>query len=162
TPLAHGDHTASIMFPNGYDQPADNVFNSLVVGYLDLASEAMVTPAGRAKVYVCDPAASLYPEACYRRIVAELAERAWRRPVTDDESEAVFALWQELSATEGADMAVELVVRAVLLSSKFLYRASIPAPTPGADARGLVPLDDYALASRLSYFLWSSMPDEEL
>ncbi|HZO12625.1 MAG TPA: DUF1592 domain-containing protein [Polyangiaceae bacterium] len=158
TALAKGEHTITVTFVNGYDQPAENVFNSLVVGYVDLASDAIVTPAGRALVYVCQPTDVPNPEDCYRTIVTRFAERAWRRSLTDTEAGEIFALWKELSIAEGSDVAVSLVVRGLLMSSKFLYRAS----TPLHESEGLAPLDDYALASRLSYFLWSSMPDDEL
>ncbi len=157
-----GAHALAITFPNGADQPADNVYNTLVVGYLDARSEAMVTPAGRALVYECEPSAVADPVGCYRHIVTRFAERAWRRPLDDDEREAIFALWEELRIAEGDDAAVELVVRAVLVSSKFLYRASFAASPSDGGEEGTLPLDDYTLASRLSYFLWSSMPDDEL
>ena len=157
--LAPGPHTVVITFPNGADQPAENIFNSLVVGYLDITSDTLVTPAGRALVYVCEPGAAAVPEDCYRTIVTGFAARAWRRPLTPAEADSVFALWQQLSASEGGDAAVGLVVRAILMSSKFLYRASFPGPGEAEGPEELVPLDSYVLASRLSYFLWSSMPD---
>ncbi|MBL9101429.1 MAG: DUF1592 domain-containing protein [Myxococcales bacterium] len=160
-PLTAGSHAVAITFPNGYDQPAENVFNSLVVGYLDVQSDALAVPPGRELVYVCDPIEAVDPDQCYRTIVGNFAARAWRRPLTKGEEASVFALWQQLAAAEGPENAVALVVRAMLLSAKFLYRQSLAAaPFPADDEP--VPLDDYALASRLSYFLWSSMPDDEL
>ena len=160
-PLLAGSRAVVITFPNGADQPAENIFNSLVVGYLDLRSEATVVPPGRARIYVCEPGQVVDPDGCHRAIVTQFAARAWRRPLTAEESEALFTLWQQLRVTEGDQAAVGLVVRALLMSSKFLYRPSLPAE--GAVAKdGLVPLDDHALASRLSYFLWSSMPDDAL
>lgn len=160
-PLLAGSRSVVITFPNGADQPAENIFNSLVVGYLDLRSEATVVPAGRARIYVCEPGQVVDPDGCHRAIVTQFAARAWRRPLIHEESDALFALWQQLRATEGDEAAVGLVVRALLMSSKFLYRPSLPAEGAGA-SDGLVPLDDHALASRLSYFLWSSMPDDAL
>ncbi len=160
-PLLAGSRAIVITFPNGADQPAENIFNSLVVGYLDLRSEATVVPAGRARIYICEPGQVADPDGCHRAIVTRFAARAWRRPLTTEESDAVFALWQQLRSTEGDAAAVSLVVRAMLMSAKFLYRPSLPAE--GASASdGLVPLGDHTLASRLSYFLWSSMPDDAL
>ncbi|MBC8071753.1 MAG: DUF1592 domain-containing protein [Deltaproteobacteria bacterium] len=162
-PLAAGAHTVRITFPNGDDQPAENVFNSLVVGYLELESAQLFTPPGRAMVFVCEPSQQLQPRDCYHEIVTRFAERAWRRPLTSEESAGVVALWEQLAVKENGDDAVMLVVRALLMSSKFLYRASFIAPTEDMDEdTDLVPLDDHVLASRLSYFLWSSMPDDEL
>jgi len=163
TTLAAGPHDVAITFPNGADQPAENIFNSLVVGYLDIASDTLVTPPGRALVYVCEPSQALVPADCYHTIVTHFAERAWRRPLTQAEADEIVALWEQLIWKEDADAAVGLVVRAILMSSKFLYRASFPAPPSDEDdLTVLVPLDDYVLASRLSYFLWSSMPDDAL
>ncbi len=162
TPLAAGPHTVAITFPNGADQPAENIFNSLVVGYLSIVSDALAEPPGRGLLYVCDPIEAVVPADCYRQIVTNFAARAWRRPLTVGESAQVFALWQQLSVGEGPEMAVQLVVRAILLSAKFLYRPSLAGAKGPDTPGGLLPLDDHALASRLSYFLWSSMPDEEL
>ncbi|HEY0133242.1 MAG TPA: DUF1587 domain-containing protein, partial [Nannocystis sp.] len=157
--LPPGPHSVVITFPNGSDQPAENIYNTLVVGYLDITSDTLVTPAGRALVYICEPGAAPVPEDCYRTIVTHFTERAWRRPLTQAEADSVFALWQQLSATEGPDAAVGLVVRAILMSAKFLYRPSFPGPGEAEGPEELVPLDPHVLASRLSYFLWSSMPD---
>ena len=163
TSIAAGPHSAAITFPNGDDQPADNVFNSLVVGDLKIESAALFTPPGRALVYVCEPSEQLDPRPCYHEIVTRFAARAWRRPLTDDEAQRITLLWEELAVRETGDDAVLLVVRALLVSSKFLYRASLPDPDAlDGHETELVPLDDYALASRLSYFLWSSMPDDAL
>lgn len=163
-PLTAGQHAVAVTFPNGADQPADNIFNSLVVGYLDLTSAATVVPPGRALVYTCEPAQAPVPEDCYRSILTGFAARAWRRPLTIAEGEALVELWQQLRAAEGDDTAVGLVVRAVLMSAKFLYRPSFASTTtPGGNTTDTpAPLDDHVLASRLSYFLWSSMPDAEL
>jgi hypothetical protein len=161
TALAAGPHTITVTFPNGYDQPAENVYNTLVVGYVDVTSTLLVTPPGRGLVYVCDPSSAQDAEACYHDIVTTFAARAWRRPLTLGESAEVTALWESLRVEEGDEAAVRLVIRAMLESPRFLYRASFEAP--GADGEvSPVMLDDFTLASRLSYFLWSSMPDAEL
>jgi hypothetical protein len=121
-------------------------------------------PAGRALVYTCEPAQAIAPatpEQCYGEILTGFAARAWRRPLTAPEADALFALWQQLRAAEGDDVAVGLVVRAVLMSSKFLYRPSFAAAASDT-SQGPAPLDDFVLASRLSYFVWSSMPDAAL
>lgn len=165
TTLAPGDHTLSVVFSNGFDQPAENVYNTLVVGYVDVTSDTRVTPPGRAMLYVCDPTKSTDSAGCHRKILTRFVERAWRRPLTAQEIEDVFSLWKELAATEGDEMALSLVVRGILVSSQFLYRPSFTGVALGGGfdgAEGLEPLDDYTLASRLSYFLWSSMPDEAL
>ncbi len=90
--------------------------------------------------------------------LAELAQRAYRRPLTTTEWEEFVALYQKLRA-KGLphDEAIRLTFARVLVAPEFLYRAE--APAPGTKA---VPLNDYEIATRLSYFLWSSLPDAEL
>ncbi len=159
--LGAGTHAVRVKSTNYVNEPGNNVTNQLIVSAIDAESEAKVVPAARAKVYTCEPAQAPDAQACYESIVSGFAERAYRRPLTDEEAERVRALWRSLRIKEGDDAAVALVVRALLVSPSFLYRASFTAPGE-ADARGTLPLDDYTLASRLSYFLWSSMPDPAL
>jgi hypothetical protein len=87
------------------------------------------------------------------------AARAYRRPLSPAERDDLLAFYRKLRATDQLthEDAVRDTVASILLSPYFCYRLDLPAP--GAPAR---PLGDYALASRLSYFLWSSMPDQEL
>ncbi len=161
--LAAGAHTVTVKCDNYINLPADNITNQLVVSSIEAKGEALVVPASRAKVYSCEPAKAAVPEACYAQIVTGFAERAFRRPLTSSESESLLGLWKKLRLKESADAAVSLLVRAVLVSPNFLYRPSFRlSGAPVADAQGLVPLDDYTIGSRLSYFLWSSMPDAAL
>lgn len=95
------------------------------------------------------------------QIITNFATRAFRRPLTTDEQRRLMALFESASAG-GADFSdnLRLVLEAVLVSPQFLFRGEAQ-PEPN-NAQAVRPLDEYALASRLSYFLWSSMPDEEL
>ncbi len=94
--------------------------------------------------------------------LAALAQRAWRRPITSAEREELLAFYRSLREDEGLghEEALRDCVASVVVSPRFCYRVDLPGP--GTNDRGVRPLSDYALASRLSYFLWSSMPDEEL
>ena len=105
----------------------------------------------------CDFAA----EGCGRNWVASFAERAWRRPLTTAEQDTLLARYDDWFAQSGGDVAVQLSVSYVLQSADFIYfpRFGADAPVEGTNA---IPLTDYELASRLSYFLWNSMPDQEL
>jgi hypothetical protein len=111
--------------------------------------------ASTAWLRVCDPAATS-DEACAKQILSRFARKAWRRPVSDAEVAPLTALAATARA-QGDDFAtgVKLGLRAILMSPYFVYRNE--ADTPAGQ-----PLSDYALAARLSYFLWSSMPDDEL
>jgi hypothetical protein len=161
--LGAGPHTVTIKCDNYVNSPAENITNQLVVSSIEARGEAQVVPASRAKVYTCEPAQAADPEGCYGRIITGFAERAFRRPLISAEADSLHALWQKLRLKEGDDEAIGLIVRSVLVSPSFLYRPSFElASALVVDAQGLVPLDDYTIASRLSYFLWSSMPDQQL
>jgi hypothetical protein len=98
--------------------------------------------------------------ACADAVLRTFAKRAWRRPVTNEEVAELVALTGEaMAAGSDATQALGLGLRAVLLSPYFLFRVEIDP-----DPQSLVPhaLDDHELATRLSYLVWSTMPDDEL
>ena len=117
------------------------------------------TPSRR-KIFVCRPSASLSEKACAQKILATLARRAYRRSVTDEDVAPLMKMYNE--GREGADFdqGVEAAVEAVLVSPNFLFMREIdPAKSkPGSIHR----ISDLELASRLSFFLWSSIPDPML
>src|SRR6185503_18771252 len=94
---------------------------------------------------------------CAKRIVENLARRAFRRPVTDADLNPLMAFYQSGSATAGFEGGVRDALSAILASPHFLYRVE-----SGDAAGGTRTLNDLELASRLSFFLWSSLPDEGL
>ncbi|MEM6991412.1 MAG: DUF1592 domain-containing protein [Myxococcota bacterium] len=120
----------------------------------------LATDAGRlATIVPCDPAAA----GCAAEFVADFGARAFRRPLLAEEQavfEAIFAQGQGLYET-GSDFddGVAMVVEAVLQSPSFLYRSELSAAAEGS---ALVALDGYEIASRLSYMMWNSMPDDAL
>lgn len=94
-------------------------------------------------------------------LITSFAKRAYRRPLTTDESVRLLKFYDAASkGGEGFENAVKLSLQAVLVSPHFLFRGELQ-PQPD-DAKSTYPVDEFALASRLSYFLWSSMPDDEL
>jgi mono/diheme cytochrome c family protein len=96
---------------------------------------------------------------CARAILTDLARRAYRRPVTAEDRDQLMALY-EAGREEGGsfDAGIEQALRLILASPKFLFRVE----TPPAAAGGVERVSDLELASRLSFFLWSSIPDDEL
>ncbi len=123
-----------------------------------LVTEALTNPGLRAKLVACDLTAQ--GEACARETLKAFAYRAWRRPVTDAELTRLMAVVSvALTNGDGYEQGLTLALRSVLLSPHFLFRVELdPDPT------SLTPhaLNPYELASRLSYFLWSSTPDDTL
>lgn len=103
----------------------------------------------------------LEPREAAREIVTRFATLAFRRPVAADEVERCLSLFdQSASAGERFEDSVRLALTRVLVSPYFLFRVELDPP--GAKAGQDYPLGEFELASRLSYFLWSSMPDDEL
>jgi mono/diheme cytochrome c family protein len=116
--------------------------------------------ASRALIFVCDPKKIGEP-ACAKQITENLARRAFRRPVTDDDVARLMPFYEAGRQGGGSyDAGIEQVVTAVLASPDFLYR-SIRAPD-GTAPNSEFALTDLELATRLSFFLWNTGPDEEL
>jgi hypothetical protein len=112
------------------------------------------TAESLSKVFVC----SEKTDACARRIVSDFAGRALRRPATGTEVDS-FLKFVGLAQKQGDSFeeGIAVALQAILVSPHFLYRIE-----HAAEGNSAAPLSDYELASRLSYFLWSSTPDEEL
>ncbi len=118
------------------------------------------TPS-RALIFVCDPKTHDQELPCARKITETLARRAFRRPVTAEDMKRLMPFYEAGRRDSGTfDQGVEQVVAAVLVSPQFLYRA-IKGPN-GTAPDAEFALTDLELASRLSFFLWNTGPDEEL
>lgn len=126
----------------------------------DLATRAMTAGSpGRALVLVCDPNNDA-DGVCIDEVITTLGTRAFRRPVTAEEATSLRAIYDEARSLElSVDDALTAVVKAVLLSPHFLFRPEIDSAPNATGQRAVTP---YELASRLSYYLWSSMPDDSL
>ena len=116
--------------------------------------------ASRDKLLVCRPTSATEESSCARQIISTLARRAYRRPVTEVDLESPMALYRGAARKGGFESGIELAVRRILVSPHFLFRfeddpVSVTSNTPYR----ISPLE---LASRLSFFLWSSIPDDEL
>lgn len=174
-----GPHTLGVAFPkadpellleterqpyqahfNMYRHPRIHpaLYSITVVGPYD-ATGVGETPSRR-RIFVCHPAKPEDEAACAKQILSNLARRAYRRPVTDSDLQMPLKFYQEARAEGGFEAGVERGLRALLVSPEFLFRvekdpANIAPNTPYR-------LTDLELASRLSFFLWSSIPDGEL
>ena len=117
------------------------------------------TPS-RHKIFVCRPANTADESPCARKIVSALARRAYRRPVTDEEVATLMTFYEKGRSTGDFEIGIQQALARMLVAPAFLYRTETePAGTrPGAPYR----LSSVDLASRLSFFLWSSIPDDEL
>ena len=116
--------------------------------------------ASRAKIFVCRPAGKADEEPCARRILAGVGHRAFRRPLTDADLKPLLAFYRAGREERDFDFGIEKSLRAMLVSPDFLFR--LEQDPPGGAPGSVCRITDLDLASRLSFFLWSSVPDDEL
>jgi len=143
-------------------QPPESAKDSITVDWVEIGGPYnMKSPGnveGRRTFLTC---ATQGRESCAAEILTRLARRAWRRPVTAVETQRLMKFYRMgVAGTHEYEGGIELGLKAILVSPYFLFRVERDAPalTHGATA----PVSDLELASRLSFFLWSSIPDEEL
>ncbi len=137
-------------------QPA--VFSVTITGPY-AASGPGETPS-RQRIFSCTPADRSEEDACAAQIVSTLTRRAYRRPVTEADLERPLEFFRQGRENSGFDAGIELALSAVLVSPEFLFRVERdPANVATSETYRL---NDVELASRLSFFLWSSIPDDQL
>jgi mono/diheme cytochrome c family protein len=148
----------------GFDNAAETLFLSPVHAekYMEAARLAIETLArdakARAKILIAKPDDNTSPEQAARKILDPFLARAYRHPVEQGEVDPYIALFKAAQKSgDTFDDSVLFALRGALMSPQFLFR--VERPNPDSEPRLL---DDYALASRLAYFLWGSMPDSLL
>lgn len=146
------------------DLDLQNMNGLPIVDYVDIIGPYNPTGRGnttaRRKIFSCEPRARADELPCAEEILSRLARRGYRGEVSETDLGLLLGVYRQ--AREGAsfEKGIQNALRAILASPEFLFRSS---EEPEGLAPGtIVALDDYALASRLSFFLWSSIPDEEL
>ncbi len=177
-PVTAGPHTIGVTFPkkpsvvlesvrepyqthfNSYRHPRIQpaIYSISIIGPYD-AKGPGDTPSRR-RLFISNPASTADEDRSAKQILASLMRRAYRRPVTDADLQGPFELYKKARTDGDFDAGIELAVSAVLVSPQFLFRveqdpAGVPPNTPYR-------VNDLELASRLSFFLWSSIPDDPL
>ncbi|MBY0505801.1 MAG: DUF1592 domain-containing protein [Bryobacteraceae bacterium] len=145
--------------PQRTGAPAPDVATTVLAGPYEATSRGQ-TPA-RARIFACRPTKATEEEPCARTILASLTKRAFRRPSAETDVRPLLRFYTE-ARRQGLDFdeSIGRSLQAMLVSPDFLFRIE---RDPKHLAPGTVhPLNDYELASRLSFFLWSSIPDDEL
>ena len=117
------------------------------------------TPSRR-RLFVCRPTGKSSEETCARQVIETVARRAYRRPIPAAESEQLLAFYRGAEKGASFDRRIQLVLRRILASPKFVFRVE-PDP-PGTPIGAIYRITDLELAARLSFFLWSSIPDDQL
>ncbi|MGE3405007.1 MAG: DUF1592 domain-containing protein, partial [Vicinamibacterales bacterium] len=138
--------------------PPPGVREVVVTGPLQVLGKGET--ASRRRILTCAPATATAEEPCARQILSALARRGFRRPSTDDDLAYLMRFFKEGRAEADFEAGIERAVRALLVTPDFLFRAEFdPAGVPaGAPYK----ISNLELASRLSFFIWSSIPDDQL
>ncbi len=173
-----GPHTVSVAFPkqtsalqeterqpyqaffnmDRHPRPQPALYQVSINGPYE-AKGAGKTPS-RERLFVCRPSSVAQEEACAARILSTFARRAYRRPVTDTDVAVPMKFFRQARPEGDFDNAIEMAVRAVLVSPEFIFR--VERDPEGIAAGTAYRVSNLELASRLSFFLWSSIPDDEL
>ena len=158
-----GNHRIAAAFINDFYDPAikdpKHRDRNLHVQFIEVqAPAAEALPASHRSLFIATPGDKLSKDEAARRILANFSRRAFRRPVTPQEVGRYLKLFKMADQQgEKFEQAIGVAVQGVLVSPHFLFRIEHDHPQGG-----IHPISEYELATRLSYFLWSSMPDEEL
>lgn len=139
----------------------------LLVEELRKAAASLAASAEVRGLSTLVPCDGLAAADCVQKFVADFGRRAFRRPLKAEEHTRFVQLYSEVAAESGHEAGLGSVIQAALLSPQFLYRIEAPLAESGGEATESAdiagpPLGPYELASRLSYFIWGSMPDDEL
>lgn len=144
----------------GFDNNATALVVSGLLGEQYLAAaEQLAAAADLARLLPCDPVAD-GELACAARFVKSFGKRAYRRPLDDEQLGSLLEVFRAARADASFEVAIRAVVSAMLQSPYFLYRVELGAPA--AAGATTTTLDGWEMASRLSYFLWGTMPDDAL
>ena len=174
-PVKAGSHVIGVAFVQQPGEPEGTLKRRVVgaqytqdddipgVGTVSVTGPFAATGSGdtssRRKIFICHPA-SQDEDACASKILSQLAHRAYRRPITDAERGTLLNFYQTGRKQGGFERGIEMALRRMLVSPEFLFR--IETTPAGAAAGTPYRVTDLDLASRLSFFLWSSIPDDQL
>jgi hypothetical protein len=169
-----GPHTVAVIFKQRsfaeYEgrlhRMSPSAVGENVIGLDNFEIQGPFNPAGlsptpaRNKIFTCYPASAREESACAREILSGVARKAFRGQVSETDIERLMTVYGQANDTSGFDAGIRRALTAIIASPKFLYR--VEQFPDGAQPGEIFPLTDYELASRLSFFLWSTIPDDEL
>jgi hypothetical protein len=179
-PLSAGDHVFTVAFadqtleleglkpryPTGHYTFQNEIEGLPFIDSVDVdgpyqAKVPVATSPTRKAVFVCQPGAAATEASCAKTIVRRIVRRAYRRPVTDADLDPILQFYRDGHAAAGSfDAGIESAIVRVLVSPQFLFRTEREPAAAGAGQP--YKISDVELASRLSFFLWSSIPDDQL
>jgi hypothetical protein len=166
-----GDVTSSgfgMLPPDAYDPfdndyrtqlPSPTLIEALEVLATNAAGRLVADPAKRSAILPCTPSGPA-DAACFRNFIVRFGRKALRRPLSNDEVQSLLGF--QAFSVEGRDffIGMQLAIRALLQHPEFIYRVEVGTPVDGSD--GLYRLNNFEVATRLSYFLWGTTPPDWL
>lgn len=157
---------SSMLAPDTFGAVDQRAWEGYRIAGDTVAKEILGNPGTRRRLVTCTPTGD--GAACAKEVIESFGKKAFRRPLTANEVTRFMALYSKARSADPAvritesgtfDQAMQVIAEAFLVSPSFLIRAELSEPAPGS---GDIPLGGYEMASRLSYLLWSTMPDDEL
>jgi hypothetical protein len=158
-----GERSIRVAFINAFEDKANKKFREFGVETIEVEGPFNPTPPPEPQtvkmLLIARPKAAADARAAAEKVLTNFARRAYRRPVKPEETERLMKLF-DIATKQGEPFpkAIQLPMKAVLVSPHFLFRVEEDPKNPAA----VRTIGEFELATRLSYFLWSSMPDEEL
>ncbi|MCI0685243.1 MAG: DUF1592 domain-containing protein, partial [Gemmataceae bacterium] len=141
-----------------HPRPSPAIYQVTIAGPYDPKGHGD-TPSRR-RLFITEPTGPADEEACAQKNLSALMRRAYRRPITEADLERPMKLYREARAAGDFEAGIEMALSAVLVNPHFLFR--VEQDPPGIRAKASYRVSDLDLASRLSFFIWSSIPDDEL
>ena len=160
----NSSETAEPLELHSYDHDLQNMNGNPQVDHVDITGPVRPTSSGdtpsRRRIFTCRPSTAAEQAPCARKILSTLARRAYRGPVADTDLNALMGFYEAGAKKGGFEAGVQNALHVMLATPKFLFRSE---PDPTNVPKGQIyRLGDLELASRLSFFLWSTIPDDEL
>jgi hypothetical protein len=151
-----------VFIPGAVDNDESAFYDG--VGSISIGGPYNITGPGvtenRERIFICRHSSSIPEADCAREIISNLVRRAYRRPVADKDLPTLLELFEQGRSKGNFDNGIRLALQKILVSPQFMFR--LERDPKGVKPGEAYPISDLELASRLSFFLWSSIPDEEL
>lgn len=157
--FAESDKVLQPIVPGTGERTVPRIRSVEIVGPYE--PSGVSSTVARERVFICTPENESEQLPCAERILTNLARQAYRRPVREDDLSTLLGFYRDGAAAGGFEEGVRRGLMAILASPKFLFRAPEPPPSQLAE-NDIYRISDLELASRLSFFLWSRVPDQRL
>ena len=152
----NGQRIKRFDFPTGTPE----ISRLIIGGPFDVTGRGNTT--SRQRIFTCRAATPKDEPACARQILTTLARRAFRRPVDSADIQPLYAFYERARRAGDFDTGIQKAIEALLVAPEFLFRVEQDPPVAGSKKHNVYRISDIELASRLSFFLWSSIPDDQL